>query len=140
MRWYHRFLPHRSKVQPDNVPKAKNDFCQTIHEKHITTSDFAIETTNTLSNFNQLPQLRLNLGPNSVDYFNFVTQGWQSENGLNRITCEVIEAKEIEIKPFLKAEQEKEHWFSIDKEEFEVKPVKVTLLPKAIKMYCKKMI
>lgn len=49
---------------------------------------------------------------------------------------ESIEARIIEINPGNKSE--KEEWFSIDNEDYEVKPIRVTLLPKILKMYYKK--
>ncbi|KAB0796513.1 hypothetical protein PPYR_10574 [Photinus pyralis] len=119
-RWYHRFLPY--KTQSVVVPRTVNALCEEIHQKYISTSDFAVATTNALGGYDSLPQLKLNLGPNSVDYFDFVSEGWRSEHGHDRNVKETILAKEIEIKP-----DELEHtdrWFSIDNEEFELKPVK----------------
>lgn len=135
-RWYHRFLPYRTRKHAE-VTRI-NDKCQEMHEKEISTLDLSLATTNTLTNLHDLPKLQLNLGPDSIDYLDFVKQGWDSENGKNRNMAEVIEAKRIEIKPAVVSSDENEKWFSIDKEDFEVKPVRITLLPKAIKMFCKK--
>ncbi|KAF5294877.1 hypothetical protein FQR65_LT10675 [Abscondita terminalis] len=132
LRWYHKVLPLRQHKLPNPVPLIINDFCQETHRKDVSTSDFAIATTNTLQNVNTIPKLTVNLGPNSVDYFNFVTEGWRTEVGRERSVVEVIQAKQIEVVP---NEEKKVQWFSIDSEEFEVKPVKITLLPKAALMF-----
>ncbi|KAK5644225.1 hypothetical protein RI129_008070 [Pyrocoelia pectoralis] len=132
-RWYQRFLSN--KTSTTDVPTTVNTFCKEVHEKYVSTSDFALATTNVLGNFSTTPQLTLNLGPNSLDYFDFVSEGWKSERGQNRNVEESISAKEIEIKP--DELDETERWFSIDNEEFEVKPVKITLLPKSVLIYCK---
>ncbi|KAK4887777.1 hypothetical protein RN001_004048 [Aquatica leii] len=129
--WYHKVLPIR-KPTPSNIPLTINDFCQEVHQKNVSTSDFAIATTNTLKNVNTIPRLTVNLGPSSVDYFNFVSEGWRTEVGHDRNVSEVIQAKQIEVVP---NEDKKIQWFSIDSEEFEVKPVKITLLPKAVSMF-----
>ena len=81
------------------------------------------------------PKLILEVGPRDVKYLDFVGQGWQSEQGETRRVVDTLEARQLEIRP---ARGEKERWFSIDKEDFEVKPIIVTLLPKFIQMYCKK--
>ncbi|KAF5277852.1 hypothetical protein FQA39_LY06004 [Lamprigera yunnana] len=135
-RWYHKFLPHRKQKPQENVPKTKNELCEQIFQTDVSTSDFAVATTNTVHNFDQLPQLTINLGPSSVDYFNFVSQGWLSENGGKRNINNTIQARQIEIVPnddIIKNAQ----CFSIDNEEFEVKPIKIMLLPKAVSMFCK---
>lgn len=52
---------------------------------------------------------------------------------LNLQFKEVIEARTVDLKPEMNREN---LWFSIDNEEYEVKPIRVTLLPNILKMYC----
>lgn len=52
---------------------------------------------------------------------------------LNLQFKEVIEARTVDLKPEMNREN---IWFSIDNEEYEVKPIRVTLLPNILKMYC----
>lgn len=136
-RWYQWFIPYRRKAE---VPLIVNNQCQEVHAKTIFTSDFALGTTNANQSDLELPKLTLDVGPDSINYFDFVRQGWNIENGGKRNITETIEAKRIEIKPASSGntEDETEKWFSIDKEHFEVKPVRITLLPKAIRMFCKR--
>lgn len=83
----------------------------------------------------QTPKLILEVGPRDIKYLDFVGQGWQSEQGEAKQVANTFEARQLEIRP---VKGKTEQWFSIDKEDFEVKPIIVTLLPKFIQMYCKK--
>lgn len=84
------------------------------------------------------PRLRLEIGSTDIDYLDFVSRGWQFENGGDKDVKEVMDVRQVQINPLETWKQEKEVWFSIDKEEYEVKPVKVTLMPGIAQMYCKK--
>lgn len=85
---------------------------------------------------NQPPKIRLCIGPDAVDYLDFVKQGWLSENGEYRPSKETIEARQIKLLPVTKND-EKGKWFSIDNEDYEAKSIQITLLPKVIQMFCK---
>ncbi|XP_018331823.1 acylglycerol kinase, mitochondrial isoform X1 [Agrilus planipennis] len=141
-RWYHRFMPYKERVA--ELTTVANDECQEIHEKEISTVDFSLFTSNIVANVdhaksNDEPaKLSLTLGPKTVDYTNFVSQGWKSEKGFGRNYSEVIEAKQIEIIPKSNQQHGKEFWYSIDKEDYEVKPIKITLMPRALRMFCRK--
>ncbi|KXZ75829.1 hypothetical protein TcasGA2_TC031813 [Tribolium castaneum] len=102
-----------------------------IYQKYISTVDFNLEVES-----EQVPKLVVNVGPKSVNYFDFVKEGWKSEKGEKRKVREIIEARSVEIQP--KINQNEEKWFSIDNENYELKPVRVTLLPKLINVFCKK--
>ncbi|KAJ8937290.1 hypothetical protein NQ318_020340 [Aromia moschata] len=134
--WFQRFMKEEN-------PQAKylgvdNPECQKIHQKKISTADLALLTSNSIPsslNSRDIPKLQIQIGPDRIDYLDFVRNGWKSENGETRDVKEVIEARTVEVKPEIK---QKEAWFSIDNENYEVKPVRITLLPKAINMFCKK--
>ncbi|KAI4462505.1 sphingosine kinase [Holotrichia oblita] len=138
-RWYNRFLSNKS---PDKISTKINQHCKEVHEQTISTSDFGLLTSNMITDPEEsesgIPKLRLNIGPQHIDYLDFVRQGWRSEQGQHRDISNVIEARQVEIHPSAVSDETKESWFSIDKEDFEVKPVRVTLLPKLINMFCKK--
>lgn len=72
------------------------------------------------------------IGPDNIDYFSYVKNGLKIEKGENEDVKEVIEARVIRLSP----EVEYESWFSIDNEEYEVKPIKITILPKFINVFC----
>ncbi|KAJ8966868.1 hypothetical protein NQ314_003262 [Rhamnusium bicolor] len=139
--WFHKKL--QSRLSRKITPQAKylgidNPDCQKTHQKKISTADLALLTSNAIpSNLNsrEIPKLQIQIGPGKVEYIDFVKNGWNSENGQSREVKEIIEARTVEINP---EKEEKESWFSIDNEYYEVKPIKITLLPKIINMFCKK--
>lgn len=124
-----RFLPYRTI----DYTKITNDKCKEVQCREILTADLLL-TTNTSDSSEGPPKLELKLGPSSLDYFNFVTLGIQTLKG-KRIINETIEARQIELRPKV---EKKEMWFSIDKENFEAKPIRITLLPQMIPLFCKK--
>lgn len=121
----------------DNHPKIVNPKCTTWHEKTVETSDFVLSTSNISSEKNDIPKLHLSIGPKSLNYIEFVKQGWNYENGKQREFEEHLHARMMNIKPKEIWSEEKGLWFSIDNDEYEVKPVKITLLPRFITMFCK---
>lgn len=129
----YRFLPYR--IQSVDYTKIKNEKCKEKQSREISTADFNLSTMNINNeNYDGPPKLELKLGPESVDYLNFVSQGFQSLKG-KRIVNETIDVREIELTPKING---KETWFSIDKESFEAKPIKITLLPQIISLFCRK--
>lgn len=112
-----------------------NPDCQISHEKKISTADLALKTTNIDSDSSEdLPKLLLVIGPKDVKYLSFIKNGLKHEKGEKRDVEEVIAAKSVKIEP----KTNKDAWFSIDNENYEVKPVNVTLLPRTIKFFCRK--
>lgn len=112
-----------------------NPGCSIIHEKNISTLDLALLTSNANPNLegNQTPKLTVEMGPEKVSYFDFVKNGFKIERGEPQEVKHIIEAKMIVLNP------KNEHsLYSIDNEEYEVKPIRITLLPKIINMFCKK--
>lgn len=110
-----------------------------MYEKKVITSDLALLTSNTIQDPNpdgNPPKLHIHLGPDKVDYMDFVAQGWRSAQGKDREWKETIEAREVKLIP-RNRDEHRGKWFSIDSENFEAKSVKITLLPKMIQMFCK---
>ncbi|XP_044253994.1 acylglycerol kinase, mitochondrial [Tribolium madens] len=126
-KWFQRFV----KDQKPTFSNITNPECRTIYQRDISTVDFNLTVDG-----EKVPKLVVNVGPQSVDYFDFVKEGWKSEKGQKRTVSEIIEARSMEIQPKLAKNEEK--FFSIDNENYELKPVRVTLLPKLINVFCKK--
>ncbi|CAH1174025.1 unnamed protein product [Phaedon cochleariae] len=134
--WFSRFI----KDDPQSeFLRVNNPDCQITHEKKISTTDLALSTLNIIENpsgTEDIPKLVIEIGPNKVEYMDFVRNGFRMEKGMKRDVEEIIEVKSIEINPELV--QGKDVWFSIDNEDYEVKPVRITLLPKIIHIFCSK--
>ncbi|KAM3963643.1 acylglycerol kinase-like protein Mulk [Aphomia sociella] len=124
------FLPNTQTAPQLDQTKQLNPECTSQQELCYKTCDFKIQTEN---NKNQIPALNILLGKNTYSYTEFVSEGWNrlKKNGGEAYT---IPVRTIELVP---KEIEKEVILEIDREEFEVKPVKITLLPKVVKLFCK---
>lgn len=131
-RWWARFWS-RPQVTEKDYSKIKNERCGQQHTKEVITSDFTLKTANILGD--KKPTLQLNLGPGEINYIDFVKEGFKTIKGENRQIENKIHARQLELLP--KNISEKEIWFSIDKEEYEAMPIKITLLPRVLQVFCK---
>lgn len=123
------FMPTTLAVQQEDA-KTLNPECAMTQELCFKTCDFKILTPN-IEPSNETPSLSIALGKNAYSYGEFVSEGWNRLKQKNH--PEHIYARTIELIP---QENETEVTIEIDKEEFEVKPVKITILPKVIKLFC----
>lgn len=131
-RWWSRFFAKPKPVGKD-YSKIINEKCGLQHTKEISTTDFTLLTSNILNSPES--KLQLSIGPKSTRYVDFVKEGFKSLKGEERRFEDIIQARQIEIIP--KNLNNKEIWFSIDKEEYEAKPIKITILPGVLKVFCK---
>ena len=91
-----------------------------------------------------------NSGPKSISGFEFVKEGWlRTKTETSHMNREKILVRQFEMIPKTEessvAENEqieepksvevKERWYSIDNDNYEVKPIRVTVLPDAIKVF-----
>ncbi|XP_063377888.1 acylglycerol kinase, mitochondrial isoform X2 [Cydia fagiglandana] len=121
------FIP---STQAANVgPKEINPECIKTEELCFKTAEFKIETP---AEKQEKPSLKIILGKSSYSYAQFVSEGWDRLKNKPE-GKEVISARTVELLP---QDPGKEVTIEIDKEEFELKPVKVTILPKIVKLFC----
>ncbi|XP_046610154.1 acylglycerol kinase, mitochondrial [Neodiprion virginianus] len=138
-RWWHSFVPRtRSASFEIDYSKVINEKCGSLHEIPIVTTELKMITSNLDSpTDHSVPAIKVHLGPETVSYLDFVKEGWKRADGHKTVNKQTIEAKDIELRPretVSKPEQSK--MFSIDNEEFELKPIRVKLLPKSVTMFC----
>ena len=91
-----------------------------------------------------------NPGPKNISGVEFVKEGWlRTKTGTSHMNREKILVRQFEMIPKIEestaAEKEKseeqkgvegeERWYSIDNDNYEVKPIRVTVLPDAIKVF-----
>ncbi|XP_063618419.1 acylglycerol kinase, mitochondrial isoform X2 [Cydia splendana] len=110
-------------------PKEINPECLKSEELCFKTAEFKIETA---AEKQEKPSLKIILGKSSYSYAQFVSEGWDRLKKKPE-GKEVICARTVELLPH---DPGKEVTIEIDKEEFELKPVKVTILPKIVKLFC----
>lgn len=122
----------------NDSPKSKfstvlNPECSKFFEKIVSTIDLSISTNSSHQISNDVPKLTVEIGPDSINYFDFVKNGVKIEKGETKDVEEVIEARLVKLNP----QKDNDSWFSIDNEEYEVKPIKITLLPKLVNVFCR---
>lgn len=134
-RWWSRFVSKPKTTRVD-YSKITNDKCRETHHDEINTSDFTLRTSNRPDDAESVSRLNINLGPRSVNYVDFVRDGFRTLDGKERRLERALSVRQIEIIP--KVDAGRDVWYSIDKEEYEVRPVRVTLLPRVLRVYRKK--
>lgn len=123
------FMPTTAKAE-QNETKLLNPLCAKTQELCFKTADFKIQTLN--EKVNQPSALCIALGKPQYSYTDFVAEGWKRIKNEENET-EPIYVRTVELLP---EKTEKDVNIEIDKEEFEVKPMKITILPKVIKLFC----
>ncbi|XP_050441791.1 acylglycerol kinase, mitochondrial isoform X2 [Adelges cooleyi] len=79
------------------------------------------------------PALKISIGPEELSYVDFVKEGYLKLKGEpSQVQNSIVEAKEIILSP----NSYEDKWLSIDNEDYEVKPMKLTLLPNSIYLFC----
>lgn len=123
------FMPTTSYAQTNDPADVVNANCETTQEICFQTSDFRIVTPNIQKTYST-PALSIGIGKHKYKYTEFVTEGWDRVS--NNSIKDAILARSVMVNP-------QEHFgvIDIDREEYEAKPIKVTLLPKVIKLFCK---
>lgn len=123
----------QNKSTTPDLTSLINMNCSKTEEICFKTCDFRIVSPNVQNNV-QVPALSIAIGKNgqTYSYPEFVSEGWKRVKS-DQITNSIL-ARTVELIP---QSTEKEAIIEIDKEEFEAKPVKITLLPKVVKLFCK---
>lgn len=119
----------RKKLNPECGQETQIDLKGTT-ELYLTTSN--IETVPE----NSPPRMLLRTGSSEVASTDWITDSWRRLSSVDHLDSQVlskpIECRTMELTP---EKKEKEEFFSIDNEDFEVKPIRVTLLPARLKVF-----
>lgn len=147
-RWWSGFIPSfrlgSQPTKPDtDYSKIKNSNCRNETSIECGSSGIIISTSNvnksnTDGNNNEIPKLTLKLIKPSHG-FSFISDSWDRVNS-KRINLDAeYEVRTIRLnpKPF-DNDEDKERFFYIDNESYEVKPINVTLLPQFLRFYAPK--
>lgn len=139
-RWMAKFIPTSLPDRPigPDYSKVVNNHCSDETEWEINPTDFLL-TSNNIDrpvDGENSTKLTIKLGKNEVSGFDFMSESWSRLNGAEFKSVNEISCRTIEIRPkkvFI--EGQNEIYFSIDNEAYEVKPIRISLLPKAVTMY-----
>lgn len=128
-KWYNGFWGQKKSTV--KVYTEENPECKEIFEKSVATTSVSLKTTNTVDGLDSdIPKLLISVGPYKIDYFEFVKQGWKHEKQI----VENVPARMVKLLP---SKEEDSQELSIDNETFDLKPITVTLLPKALPVFIK---
>nr|CAD7425521.1 unnamed protein product [Timema monikensis] len=131
-RWWQSYLPrlgqspatNKYHVEQIDYSQIHNKACGIQHRKEVSTIEFSLTTAN--------------VGPKEISYMDFVAEGWKRIRGQEPFVEEKLKTREFELQPALpNNSKEQEKWISIDNEDYELKPIHVTLLPKKIHVFYK---
>ncbi|XP_050543355.1 acylglycerol kinase, mitochondrial isoform X2 [Daktulosphaira vitifoliae] len=123
------FFTFKSHSVVKDYSKVINPECNIYEKQSIRSLNVSINL-----NVGPHPSLKINIGPEEILYSDFVKEGYQKFIGksggiINYLTKE---AKEIILSPHTYEDK----WLSIDNEDYEVKPMKLTLIPNSIYLFC----
>ncbi|KAJ6643410.1 Acylglycerol kinase, mitochondrial [Pseudolycoriella hygida] len=137
-RWWSLFIPkislgsNRQTAGPD-YSKIVNENCQNKTEIDVEPSELLVKTNvNRLAE--EIPKISLKIGKYEDSSLDFVKNGWR-RLGVNDFEGKNEDVRSIEIVPEVVSTEDKELFFSIDNEAYEVKPVRISVIPRAIQMY-----
>uniref|UniRef100_A0A0A9Y733 Acylglycerol kinase, mitochondrial n=1 Tax=Lygus hesperus TaxID=30085 RepID=A0A0A9Y733_LYGHE len=119
-----------------------NETCTVVKETKVITSDLNITITDRSQDHQLVPKLVLEVGPEVKYQGELLTEGFKILKDEKSVLKDVIEAKQLEIRPLESTSQpsateEVEDNLSIDNEDFEVRPIRVSILPNSVRVFCK---
>lgn len=139
-RWWSSFIPrvgfgsgHVGKSEPDYT-KVINENCKNEIEINVEPSELLL-STNVLRQSSDVPELSIQLGSKETSGIDFISKSWSRLRRNSVSANEVIGVRTVEIIPAQDSTDEKELFFSIDNEAYEVKPVRVSIMPRAVDVF-----
>lgn len=136
-RWWSKFNANQEKA-PD-YSKVLNPNCMTTHEETIDTSEFYISTNTAEGTPSSEPKMNIKLNTKPDDRgVDFIWNSWQrvkDRRYLEAPQSRSIEARTLVLLPETTSEEDKEIYYSIDNEPYEVLPIKISLLPRRVEFF-----
>jgi acylglycerol kinase len=134
-RWWSKFEKNH-ETSPD-FSKILNPNCLNNHEMTIDTSELLISTNTVEGAVSDSPsKLNIKVSNKTTDKgFDYILSCWKrlrTRRFMEIPNSRQIEARTVVLFPENKVEKDEEIYFSIDNEPYEVRPVKITLLPKRL--------
>lgn len=137
-RWWSKFVPRSKPTAPEGIDYSKitNEACNRTHEIEIDSTEFELVARTLVPEQTDIPRLKLKLSGALQNGFSYTLNAWNRIKSNTRqleAIERVIEAKSVEIIPEII--EGKEKFYSIDNEDFEVKPIRVSVVPEALRMF-----
>lgn len=142
-RWWSRFIP-KFRTQPLGTvignQNKEPDYSKIINENCTKTNSIELNSTEIVLSVNtsndSLSKLEVYVDGPFESKYDFIKDNWQRIQTRKIQGNKEIEARTIELIPEnVNNTEDNEVFYSIDSEAFEVKPIKVVLIPKAVDLY-----
>lgn len=137
-RWWSKFIPRISfsskpRATGPDYSKITNENCRTTTEIEVEPSELMLSTNmNRLPD--EIPKMSMKIGKYEDSSIDFVMNSWRRLGG-NDFESKTEEIRSVQIIPDVVSTEDKELFFSIDNESYEVKPVRISVIPRAIQLY-----
>lgn len=128
--WYQIFVP-KNTAKSKNYNLIENADCGAVKQDHLQVMDLMVTAMPS-------PHMTILKGQENYEYQDFVQHGWNYEKTNQIEARDKIYAQQVDIVPETHTEesgQETNRSIYIDNEEFEVKPLRITLLQNTIQVY-----
>lgn len=125
---------------PVDYARVQNPGCRSAAQLEVHEHELLLRN-NARRRADEVPRLHIQLNGAGLSAVDFVTEGWSR---IRREASAAVAAAEreldvraVEIRPAAEAlySEEREVFFSIDNEAYEVKPVRVSVVPRAVRLY-----
>lgn len=142
-RWWSGFIPSFRLGSSQSSPKApdyskiRNANCAAVTSIECDSAGLIVSTSNIEPNQADNPHLTLKIVKGESG-FGFIGDSWNRLNKRQIISGQENSIRTIEILPKLKSNDDKpeqERFFYIDHESYEIKPIRITLLPRIVNFY-----
>lgn len=139
-RWWAKFTPRAKPTAPVGIDYSKiiNESCNDTHELEVDSTEFELVTRNLELEGSELPQLKVRLSGALQKGFGYTLDAWSRVKSHAKLPYveHIIDAKSVEIIPETdKNKKENDNFYSIDNEDFEVKPIRVSVVPEALQVF-----
>ncbi|XP_062552255.1 acylglycerol kinase, mitochondrial [Armigeres subalbatus] len=141
-RWWSAFIPRANGTQGVDYSKIVNEQCSIPHELEVDPAELVLETTNAnlIGSNAQNSKLCVKIGTQVDSGFSFLNESWSRIWNRKFIDCpteKLVEARTVYLIPekLQSNEEDSEAFYSIDSEAYEVRPVRVTVVPKSVEVF-----
>lgn len=135
-RWWSKF--NAQEKAPD-YSKILNPNCLNTHDESIDTSELVISTNTVEGLSNTGSKMNIKINTKSDDRgIDYILSSWKrvsSRRYLEIPQTKTIEARTVVLMPETNSNEDKEIYYSIDNEPYEVMPIKITLLPERVEFF-----
>ncbi|XP_043224034.1 acylglycerol kinase, mitochondrial-like [Amphibalanus amphitrite] len=160
-RWWSRFIPQPKPTAPpqpesavsEDFSSVDNPDCGVWHRRPVSTIDWSLRTRHAAAE-GAGPGLHLRLGPSEMSSSEFISEGWSRMGGSEPSGTERLTVDQVRLVPTPEERSASvtaptttdststpaeppanTRWFGFDGEEFEVRPVLIRLLPRAVRVF-----